>query len=59
VGFSQSQRKADILFQNKAFISAAEIYEQLPKTISILEKLGDCYYYNSEFEKAYKAYLNL
>ncbi len=56
VGFSQSQRKADILFQNKAFISAAEIYEQLPKTISILEKLGDCYYYNSEFEKAYKAY---
>mgnify|MGYP001044243740 CR=1 FL=1 len=56
LSFSQSQRKADILFENRAYIGAAEIYEQLPKTVDILEKLGDCYYYNSEFEKAYKAY---
>lgn len=56
LSFSQSQRKADLLYENRAYIEAAEIYSQLTKTISILEKLGDCYYYNSEFEKAYKAY---
>lgn len=54
--FSQSQKKADMLYENRAYIEAAEIYEQLPKTASILEKLGDCYYYNSDFEKAHKAY---
>ncbi len=53
---SQSQGKADLLYENRAYIEAAEIYSKLPQTSSILEKLGDCYYYNSEFEKAYKAY---
>jgi len=57
--FSQSQRKADLLYENRAYVGAAEIYNQLPKTTSILEKLGDCYYYNSEFEKAYKAYTQI
>jgi outer membrane protein OmpA-like peptidoglycan-associated protein len=54
--FSQSQKKADLLYENRAYIEAAEIYSKLPKTSTILEKLGDCYYYNSEFDKAYKAY---
>ncbi|EDP72006.1 outer membrane protein, peptidoglycan-associated lipoprotein [Flavobacteriales bacterium ALC-1] len=54
--FSQSLKKADLLYENRAYIEAAEIYAQLPKTATNLEKLGDCYYYNSEFEKAYKAY---
>lgn len=56
MGFSQSRKKADNLFQNRAYIEAAEIYAQLPKTASNLERLGDCYYYNSEFKKAHKAY---
>lgn len=56
VSFSQSQKKADLLYQNRAYIEAAEIYSKLPKTTVILEKLGDCYYFNSEFEKAYTAY---
>ena len=54
--FSQSLRKADLLYENRAYVEAAEIYAQLPKTAVNLEKLGDCYYYNSEFEKAYTSY---
>lgn len=53
--FSQSS-KADDLYENRAYIEAAEIYSELPKTAANLEKLGDCYYFNSEFDRAYKAY---
>ena len=53
--FSQSS-KADALYENRAYVEAAEIYSELPKTAVNLEKLGDCYYYNSEFDRAYKAY---
>ncbi|MDN3494068.1 OmpA family protein [Winogradskyella bathintestinalis] len=53
--FSQS-KKANELYQNRAYVEAAEIFVKLPKTAANLEKLGDCYYYNSEFESAYKAY---
>ena len=56
LGFSQSLRKADNLYNNRAYVKAAEIYSQLPKSAEIYEKLGDCYYYNSQFDKAYKAY---
>lgn len=55
-GFSQSKSKAESLFENRAYVEAAEIFANLPKTASNLEKLGDCYYYNTEFENAYKAY---
>ena len=54
--FSQSKSKADALFENRAYVDAAEIFASLPKTASNLEKLGDCYYYNTDFDKAYKAY---
>ena len=54
--FSQSVNKAHILYENRAYVEAAEIFSSLPKTADNLEKLGDCYYYNSEFDKAYKAY---
>ncbi|NRD24693.1 OmpA family protein [Winogradskyella litoriviva] len=54
--FSQSKSKAESLFENRAYVEAAEIYANLPKTATNLEKLGDCYYYNTEFENAYKAY---
>ncbi|WP_178984503.1 OmpA family protein [Winogradskyella helgolandensis] len=54
--FSQSASKANILYENRAYVEAAEIFSSLPKTASNLEKLGDCYYYNSEFDNAYKAY---
>lgn len=53
--FSQST-KADLLYENRAYVEAAEIYSELPKTAANLEKLGDCYYFNSEFDRAYTAY---
>ena len=53
--FSQSS-KADDLYNNRAYVEAAELYSELPKTAANLEKLGDCYYFNSEFDKAYTAY---
>ncbi|MBC2844753.1 OmpA family protein [Winogradskyella flava] len=56
LSFAQSLRKADALYNNRAYLEAAEIYTKLPKTSAILEKLGDCYYFNSEFEKAYEVY---
>lgn len=55
-GYSQSKKKADLLYENRAYLDAAELYNKLPKTPEILEKLGDCYYFNSEAEKASKAY---
>ncbi|WP_458627449.1 OmpA family protein [Winogradskyella sp. PC D3.3] len=54
--FPQSAKKAITLYENRAYVEAAEIFSSLPKTADNLEKLGDCYYYNSEFEKAKKAY---
>ena len=54
--FSQSLKKANKLYDNRAYIDAAKIYEKLNKTSEVLEKLGDCYYYNAEIEKANDAY---
>lgn len=53
---SAQSKKADGLYENRAYVEAAELYAELPKTAVNLEKLGDCYYYNSEFDKAYLAY---
>ena len=54
--FSQSKKKADLLYENRAYLDAAEIYNKLPKTAEVLEKLGDCYYYNSQADKASNVY---
>ena len=43
LGYGQSLRKADALYNNRAYLEAAEIYTKLPKTTAILEKLGDCW----------------
>lgn len=55
-GFSQSLKKANRLYENRSYVNAAEIYEKLNKTPEVLQKLGDCYYYNSEIKKANDAY---
>ena len=55
-GFSQSLKKANRLYKNRSYLNAAEIYEKLPKTNEVLEKLGDCYYFNSEINKANDLY---
>ncbi|MBV1888148.1 MAG: OmpA family protein [Urechidicola sp.] len=54
---AQSLKRADKLFEKRAYIIAAEIYlEEDDKTTEILGKLGDCYYYNSNMKEATKWY---
>ncbi|MBE7693389.1 OmpA family protein [Tenacibaculum finnmarkense] len=58
---SFSQKKiADKFFENYAYIKAAEFYEKTVKkgdsSTYILTRLGDCYYNNSNSEKATKWY---
>ena len=52
-------KQANKLFANKAYIEAAEIYKDLPSNKEILQKLGDCYYYNSQMPQAAMEYSNL
>ena len=54
--FSQSKKKADLLYKNKAYIDAAKLYKKLPKTAEIYQKLGDCYYFNSQSKEAITFY---
>ena len=52
-------KKANRLFENQAYVEAAEIYEQLEPSQEILQNLGDAYYFNFQMEKARKAYARL
>jgi len=57
--FSQSSKakKADKLFAAKAYVKAAELYEELPISTEVLQNLGDCYYFNGFMDKASTTYL--
>ena len=57
--FSQSRKKADRLFHNKAYVEAVELYRELPKDRTVLQNLADAYYYNLEMSKAASAYRQL
>ena len=57
--FSQSRKKADKLFKNKAYVEAAAMYSELPKDQTVLQNLGDAYYYNLEMIKAANTYKQL
>jgi peptidoglycan-associated lipoprotein len=49
-------KQADKFFEKKAYIKAAEIYEQLKPSRKILQNLGDSYYYNFQMNNAIRAY---
>ncbi|MBG7630691.1 MAG: OmpA family protein [Bacteroidetes bacterium] len=50
---AQNLKRANSLFEKRAYVSAAELYEnEDPKSQEIYEKLGDCYYFNAEMKKA-------
>ncbi len=51
-----SEKKANSLFEKKAYVKAAEMYEQVPENQTVLQNLGDCYYYNSQMKDAVRVY---
>jgi outer membrane protein OmpA-like peptidoglycan-associated protein/tetratricopeptide (TPR) repeat protein len=61
ISFAQSKslKRANKLFQSKAYVEAAQIYETKKRTKVVLENLGDCYYYNASLQKALESYQEL
>lgn len=50
---AQNIKHANNLFERRAYLDAAKLYEKEdPKTQEIYENLGDCYYFNSEMKLA-------
>lgn len=57
---SQSLNKANHLFEKKAYKNAAELYlKEDTNTMEVQQKLGDCYYFNSNMIEASKWYKKL
>ena len=52
-------KQANKLFERKAYVKAAEMYEQLETTKEVLQNLGDSYYYNFQMQNAVRAYGSL
>ncbi|NQY04729.1 MAG: OmpA family protein [Flavobacteriaceae bacterium] len=48
--------KANRLFEKRAYLEAAEIYERSDKDVNTLRNLGDCYYLNTKMDEAVKWY---
>lgn len=59
----QKLSKADKLYDRYAYIDAIKTYENIAekghKSVDLFQKLGNAYYFNSEFEKANKWYSEL
>ncbi|MFZ2431853.1 MAG: hypothetical protein WAW57_11965, partial [Lutibacter sp.] len=50
---AQNLKRANHLFEKRAYLNAAELYlNEEPKTQEILEKLADCYYFNTKMKEA-------
>lgn len=58
-GQKASLKKANQLFDAKAYVEAAQMYVQLKPSQEMLQNLGDCYYYNSNMHDAVKIYSQL
>lgn len=54
---AQNLKRANHLFEKRAYLNAAELYlNEEPKTQEILEKLADCYYFNTKMKEAEQYY---
>ena len=51
-----SVAEADALFEKRAYLKAASIYEKLKQDQHVLSNLGDCYYNNSMMKDAARVY---
>ncbi|OIQ16672.1 OmpA family protein [Lacinutrix sp. MedPE-SW] len=51
-----SLKRADKLFEMRAYKEAANIYETKDRSKQVLQNLADSYYYNSQMQKAIKTY---
>ncbi|WP_372753694.1 OmpA family protein [Mariniflexile sp.] len=52
-------KRANKLFEMRAYIEAAELYETKERNQEVLQNLADSYYYNANLQKAIKAYREL
>lgn len=52
-------KRANKLFEMKAYVEAAEIYESKERSQEVLQNLADSYYYNTSLQKAIKTYREL
>ncbi|MFD0837168.1 OmpA family protein [Mariniflexile aquimaris] len=52
-------KRANKLFEMRAYIEAAELYETKDRTQEVLQNLADSYYYNTNLQKAIKTYREL
>lgn len=55
-GQKVSEKKANVLFEKKSYVKAAELYEQVQENQNVLQNLGDCYYNNSQVKDAVRVY---
>ncbi len=61
-GQNKSTKKADKYYENLAYSEAAKLYENLvakDSSVHVLQRLGNCYYFNSSMEGAVKWYEKL
>ncbi|HSQ46613.1 MAG TPA: OmpA family protein [Lutibacter sp.] len=50
---AQNLKRANQLFEKRAYLNAAELFlNEEPKTQEVLEKLADCYYFNTKMKDA-------
>lgn len=52
-------KRANKLFEMRAYVEAAEIYEKKERNQEVLQNLADSYYYNANLQKAIKTYREL